>query len=95
MGKKKRNKIKSECCKAEVRYSDFSPDFIGDNPKTMQIGTCYCICSKCNKPCNIYVPIRRTWKINPAEKIIPNKKKKSSTKLTSKELKEIHQNEDL
>jgi len=94
MGKKKSN-LKSECCKVEVRYSDCAPDFIGDDPKTMQIGTCCCICSKCNQPCNIYVPIRKTWKINPQTKIIPNKKKKLSTKLSAKELKEIHKNEDI
>ena len=85
---KKKTKIKSECCKAEVRYSDFAPDFIGDDPKTMQIGTCYCICSKCNKPCNIYVPIRRTWKINPATKVKGDERAKIKERQTKKEIKE-------
>jgi len=74
MGKsnKKKSKIKSECCKAGVRYSEPAPDFIGDTHPL--IGTCYYICNKCNKPCNIYVPVRKTWKINPSTKIKPSKK---------------------
>ena len=91
MGKKK-SKIKSACCKAPIISSEPAPDFIGD--KNPSVGTCCCICTKCNKPCNFYIPIRRTWTRNPVEQIIPSKKKKSSTKLTPKELNEIHQNED-
>jgi hypothetical protein len=94
MSKKKNKQLLSDCCRAEIRTSDFIPDFIEDNPKTMTIGTCYFICSKCGEACNIYVPIRRTWKINPKTQILQNKKKKSSTKLTPKELKEIHKRED-
>lgn len=89
MGKKKRNKEKSNCCHAKVRIGGIS-DFIGDKI----ICTRYYICIKCNQPCDIYIPIRKTWVRKPYEQIIPNKKKKKSTKLTQKELKEIHKNED-
>lgn len=40
------------------------------------------------------IKIRKTWARNPKIQIIPNKKRKKSTKLTPKELKEIHKNED-
>lgn len=43
---------RSKCCNAEVK-TDMSPDFIGDDPKTMTIGTVSFICTKCNKPCNV------------------------------------------
>jgi len=82
----------SACCRAKIRFSDPSPDFIGD--KHPIIGTCYCICTKCNEPCNFYVPVRKTWARNPKTQVIPNKKKKVSTKLTPAELKELHKNED-
>lgn len=83
MGRKKRkNKEISLCCGAKVRFN-MSPDFLGDNPKTMQIGTCYYICTKCGEACNIYTPRRRTWKRNPATKI----KKDSRTTIKEKELK--------
>ena len=48
----KKIKYVSKCCKAEI-ITIMSPDFIGDNPKTMKIGTCHFGCSKCNKPCDI------------------------------------------
>jgi hypothetical protein len=92
--KKKKSNIKSTCCKATIRFSDFTPDFVGEDPKTMKIGTCQCICTKCNEPCTIYVTVRKIWRRNPKTQIIPNKKIKKSTKLTAKELKEIHKNED-
>lgn len=91
---KKKSNLKSTCCNAEVKSSDFAPDFIGDDTKTMKIGTRYYICTKCNEPCDIYLKLRKTWEINPVERIVPNRKKKKSTKLTSKELKELHRNED-
>ena len=80
MGKsnKKKSKIKSECCKAGVRYSEPAPDFIGDSsPQNLSkphIGTCYAICMLCGQPCNIYFSIRKTWKRNPSTKIKPSKK---------------------
>jgi len=46
MKKMKRNKIKSKCCKAKIYYLDFFP--IKNNLKTIQIGTVYVICTKCN-----------------------------------------------
>lgn len=92
----KNKKPLSDCCRAEIKYSDFSPDFIGNNPKTMKVGTVSAICSKCNQPCNFYIPIRKVWNRNPKTQIIPNKKKKKnkSTKLTPKEIKEFLKNED-
>jgi len=50
---KKKIKRVSKCCGAELT-TEISPDFIGDNPKTMTIGTCSFECSKCGKPCDIY-----------------------------------------
>jgi CO dehydrogenase/acetyl-CoA synthase alpha subunit len=91
---KKKNNYKSDCCRAKVRFSDFAPDFIGDDPKTMKIGTCYYICTKCEEACDIYIPIRKVWARNPSEQIIGNKRKKVSVKLTDKEIKEILKNED-
>jgi hypothetical protein len=90
VGKKKRNKILSSCCRAEIRFSDPSPDFIGDDPKTMKIGTCSAICSKCNKPCNIYTPIRKVWTRNPKTQILEDNR----GKLTEKEIKKILKEED-
>jgi hypothetical protein len=90
----KNKKSLSNCCRAEIKFSEFAPDFIGDNSKEMKIGTCSAICIKCNKSCNFYVPIRKTWNRKPQTQIIPNKKKQKSTKLTPKELQELHKNED-
>jgi hypothetical protein len=50
---KKKIKYYSACCNAEVKSSGIIPDFIGDIPDQMHVGTCYCICSKCGEPCNI------------------------------------------
>jgi L-lactate utilization protein LutB len=55
----------------------------------MRVGTCYCICSKCNQPCNIFIPIRKTWKINPSTKVKRDKREKQRTKEVDKEIKEI------
>lgn len=86
---KKRNKILSKCCRAEIRYSDFAPDFFGDDPKTMQIGTVSAICTKCNKPCNFYIPIRRTWIRNPKTQIRGDKRNEIRQKTIKKEIEEI------
>jgi hypothetical protein len=51
--KKKIKEYLSNCCKAYV-IGTMSGDFIGDKPETMTVGTCYFVCSKCNKPCDIY-----------------------------------------
>ena len=45
----------SACCKAPVKTS-ISPDFIGDNPNTMTVGTCCFVCSMCEKPCDVREP---------------------------------------
>lgn len=51
--KKKIKEYLSNCCKAVV-VGTMSPDFIGDKPEIMTIGTCSFTCSKCGKPCDIY-----------------------------------------
>jgi hypothetical protein len=43
---------KSKCCLADVK-TEMCPDFIGDNPKTMKIGTAYFTCKKCGQPCDV------------------------------------------
>jgi len=44
--------FKSKCCNADATII-FSPDFLGDDPKKMRVGTTYFECSKCNEPCDI------------------------------------------
>ncbi len=88
MTTKKKNNYKSKCCGAKVKiYS--SPDDIDKVGCTM-----YHICTECGQACDIMILTRHTWTRNPVTQIIPNKKRKSSTKLTKKELREIHLNED-
>jgi hypothetical protein len=91
--KKKKNNLKSTCCNAEIDI-DMAPDFIGDNPKTMIIGTCCYLCSKCNKPCDVYLKERKTWTRNPKTQILGDNRGKVKEKLTKKEIKEIRRNED-
>jgi len=85
---KKKNRLLSICCNAPIKYSDFAPDFIGDNPKTMTMGTCYVICTKCNQPCNIYISIRRTWTRNPKTQIQGDDREQIRKKEIKKEIKE-------
>ena len=42
---------KSKCCNANIRFA-ISPDFIGDDPKKMRVGTCSFECEKCGNPCD-------------------------------------------
>jgi len=51
---KKKIKYISKCCGAKI-ISNICPDFIGDRAETMTVGTCSFECSKCGKPCDIYV----------------------------------------
>lgn len=53
---KKRNveDYKSKCCGASVS-TRLSPDFFGDDPKTMKCGTCNFFCMKCLQACDVYV----------------------------------------
>jgi hypothetical protein len=88
MTKRKKNNYKSKCCGAKVRIHS-SPDDIDKFSCTM-----YHVCTNCGQACDIIILTRRTWIRNPKTQIIPNKKKKKSTKLSSKELREIHLNED-
>lgn len=78
--KKRKKSERSKCCGAKVKV-------IGKTTLHYQ-------CLKCKKPCDVYFVQRKFWKINPSTKIIPNKKRRKSIKLTPKELREIHRNED-
>lgn len=99
MTKRKKDKIsytdnlRSDCCNADIKVS-MSADFIGDNPDIMRIGTCSYYCTKCNEACNVHVNKRKTWKINPAPRIIEDKREKKTQKLTKREIKKILQEED-
>jgi len=85
----KKNKEKSNCCHAPVRVSGI-PDFEGDKSVCIQ----YYICTKCNEPCDIYIPIRRIWTRNPVTKVKGDERGKYKTKLTKKEIEEFRRNED-
>jgi len=85
----KKSNLKSTCCKAEIKYSNFSPDFIGDKSETMTVGTCSCICSKCGEPCNIMSIQRKTWTRNPITQIQKDKRQKIHKKETDKQIKEV------
>lgn len=43
--------FKSKCCKANVKWA-ISPDFPGDDPKKMRVGTCSFECEGCGQPCD-------------------------------------------
>jgi L-lactate utilization protein LutB len=91
--KKIKTQLKSTCCGVDIKV-DMSPDFIGDNPKTMQVGTCCYMCSKCNQPCDVYANTRKTWNRNPATKVKGDERGKFKEKLTKKEIDKIRKNED-
>lgn len=55
--KTKYNLFTSKCCGAEA-IIEMHPDFYGDDPKTIKMGTCSFVCEKCGKPCDIK-PIKR------------------------------------
>jgi hypothetical protein len=86
--KKTKNNLKSTCCNAIVKI-DMAPDFIGDNPKTMKIGTCCYICTKCKQACDVYLKERKSWTRNPKTQIQKDKREKIKEKLTKEEIKEI------
>jgi hypothetical protein len=67
---------------------------IGDFDDKDKVVTIHYKCTKCKNACDVHNNERKVWIRNPATKIIPNKKNKSSTKLTAKELREIHQTQD-
>ena len=90
---KKKNNLKSICCGAIAKLN-MAPDFIGDNPKTMQIGTCYYICTQCNQPCDVYLKERKTWTRNPKTQIQKDKREKNKDKLAKKEIKELRKSSD-
>ena len=92
MSKKKKSNLRSTCCKAEIKYSEAVPDFIGDDKNSVR--TCYCICSKCGEPCNIYSVERKTWEINPKTRVVPSKKKKNDRMFTQKEISHFWKDED-
>jgi hypothetical protein len=47
-----KNNLKSKCCNAPVRV-ECGEDFIGDIISEMEVATCWYVCTKCNKPCNV------------------------------------------
>ena len=49
-----KRKYLSKCCNAPAKpkFSDF-PDFPGDDIEKQKIGTCWFMCKKCNKPCDV------------------------------------------
>lgn len=56
---------KSKCCNASVEIEGF-PDFIGDDPKTMEVATCCFRCTKCKEFCDVVStskpnPINKAW----------------------------------
>ena len=44
--------LKSKCCNAKVSIV-MSPDFPGDDVKTMEIGTSYFKCEECGNACDV------------------------------------------
>ena len=44
--------LRSKCCDAGVLIV-MSPDFPGDDIRTMVVGTCYYQCKQCGKDCDI------------------------------------------
>jgi len=84
MSKKNKSTLKSACCKAKLKYSSPAPDFIGEKEPT--IGTCYCVCSKCDKPCNIVLDERKKWTINPSTRIKKDEREKLKSKQNRLEL---------
>jgi len=70
---------KSKCCGAKVKVV-IAKDFFGDVPRQL-IGTSYYVCTKCNCACDIIIPIRKAFKINPKTRVQPNKKKDYKPKL--------------
>jgi len=87
------NNLKSTCCNAVAKV-EMTSDFIGDNPKTMRVGTCHYICTKCQEVCDVYLKQRKTWTRNPKTQIIGDKRAKKEKKLTKKEIEEFRRNED-
>lgn len=76
---KKKKPLKSKCCNADVNVKGME-DFD-------QVCTMYSECTKCHLPCDIIIKERRTWKINPKTRVVPNKKKdnKQSSKFWKEE----------
>ena len=58
---------KSKCCSAKIRV-------VG---KT----TMHYECCKCGKPCEIIIPIRKKFNMNPKTRVQPNKKKDYKPKI--------------
>jgi len=86
MGKKK-SKLKSKCCNADVRISGID-DF--EN----HICTLSHYCMKCGNPCDIKSAVRKVWTINPSTKVKKDERKKFEDKLTKKEVENYRKNED-
>jgi hypothetical protein len=78
---------RSKCCNAKVKVV-MSGDFFGDTPKTQRIGTCHYVCLKCKEACDVIYIKRRTWNRNPAEQIIPDKRRRIRKKDIEKDIEE-------
>lgn len=59
----------SDCCKRKAIVCGPSPDFIGDDPKTMKIGTCFYRCTRCGEPCDL-APDDKAFDVPPRDKMI-------------------------
>ena len=81
---KKKSNLKSDCCRAKVKISGIG-DFEGDKSACTQ----YYVCTKCNKACDVYIPIRKTWKINPSTKVKGDERAKIKEKEINEEIQEI------
>lgn len=82
------SQFKSKCCHEAVRVS-CSPDEIDKIGCTM-----YYTCTGCQEACDVFIPERKTWTINPKTRVVPNKKKQNNKLFTDKELKKFLQGED-
>jgi hypothetical protein len=85
---KSKSNLKSNCCNAGIKTA-MSPDFFGDIPDQMHVGTCHYECTKCGKTCDVHTNTRKIWAINPKTRIVPNKKKNQKEKLSKQEIEQI------
>ena len=98
MGKKKRSKIKSECCNAPIKVCEG----VGDFSEKDKACTLYAVCSRCGNPCDIKSTVRKVWTRNPKTQIKGDKRAKQkkyeeakeAKSFTHKEIEEIRHNED-
>jgi hypothetical protein len=66
---------RSSCCNAKV--------------KVVGRTTLHYECLKCHQPCDVIFRERKVWRINPATRIVPNKKKDQKDKIAKQEIQEM------